>query len=49
MKIQTIIDRLTADGYKLTRSIGTGNIIAVKGSRSYIASSYAELWRKIKG
>jgi len=47
MTTQNIIDKLIAKGYKVTRVIGTGTVIATKGMRTYTASSYSELYNKI--
>lgn len=40
-------DKLTKRGYKVTRSMNTGKIIAEKNGRTVTGDSYADIFRKI--
>jgi hypothetical protein len=47
MKIETIITKLTAKGYTVKMSMNTGNVIATKGQRTYMAKSYNQLAKQL--
>ena len=47
MKIDKIIKTLERKGYKVTKDLNTGNVLATKYQHTYKAESYSALFKQI--
>lgn len=43
----TTIKKLEKMGYRVTKVMGSGNYVATKGNRTYMASTITALYKKI--